>query len=96
MKKPTKLKNLKHQSYKFLTTLFITILATGTIFYHFIEGWNWIDSLYFSLITLTTIGYGDLTPTLTISKLFTMLYVVVGIGIIFGFIGTISRRNLEE
>ena len=96
MKKPAKLKKIKQKSYKFLAGLVVLILGLGTVYYHFAESWNWIDSLYFSLITLTTIGYGDLAPTTPMSKIFTMLYVIVGIGIIFGFISTISRRNLEE
>ncbi len=96
MKKQTKLKKIKAKSYKFLTSLTFIILAIGTAFYHFYEGWTLLDSLYFSVITLTTIGYGDLTPTMPLSKFFTMFYVIIGIGIIFGFIKTISRKNLTD
>ena len=35
-------------------------IGVGSVFYHFIENWSWIDSIYFSVITLTTVGYGDL------------------------------------
>jgi len=57
-------------------------LLVGMIAYHFLEGWSYLDSLYFSVITLATVGYGDLTPTTPIAKLFTILYVVNGIAIL--------------
>ena len=69
-----------------LLMLTMIVLAFGTIFYYFAEGWNIIDSLYFCVMTLTTIGYGDLFPTTEISKIFTILYVFLGLGLILSFI----------
>ena len=43
------------------------------------EGWNLLDSLYFSVVTLTTIGYGDLSPSTAASKIFTIFYIFVGL-----------------
>jgi len=43
--------------------LIIFFLAAGTFFFHFIEGWRYIDAFYYTGITLTTVGYGDFTPT---------------------------------
>ena len=51
----------------------LVILATGTTFYTLVEGWTVIEALYFTVITLTTIGYGDLHPTTEFSRLFTDL-----------------------
>ena len=59
----------------------IILLVLGTIAYHNIEGWSLVDSFYFTSITLTTIGYGDLHPTTTAAKLFTVLFAFSGIGI---------------
>jgi hypothetical protein len=58
------------------------ILGIGTTFYHYEEGWSLIDSFYFSTITLTTIGYGDLAPKTDVGKLFTAFYAIFGIGIL--------------
>jgi hypothetical protein len=55
------------------------VIALGTIFYHWLEGWDWVDSLYFVVITLTTIGYGDLTPTTTLTKFITVFYGINGV-----------------
>ncbi|MFC2055286.1 potassium channel family protein [Chloroflexota bacterium] len=57
----------------------VVVIVIGTVLFHWLEGWEWIDSLYFVVITLTTIGYGDLTPTTPLSKLITIFYGVNGI-----------------
>jgi voltage-gated potassium channel Kch len=57
-------------------------LLLGTTVFHFLEGWSWVDSLYFSAITLATVGYGDLVPTTPVTKIFTVLYVLNGIVIL--------------
>lgn len=46
------------------------VLALGTIFYHWVEGWRWLDSLYFCVITLAMVGYGDFSPKTDLGKLF--------------------------
>lgn len=68
------------------------VLGIGTIFYHYVEKLNWIDALYFCTVTLTTIGYGDIVPHTTAGKLFTVLYVFVGIGIIAAFANLLLKR----
>ena len=87
-----KTKTYKHKYFRTLSFLTIATLFVGTVFYHYIEKWNWIDSLYFSVITLTTIGFGDFVPTTPVSKVFTMIYIFIGIGIIFAFVNLIIRR----
>lgn len=76
-------------------------LLGGAIFYHYVESLRWIDSFYFSTITLTTIGYGDIAPQTDIGKLFTMFYAVLGIGIIgalanFLLKNAVIRRQLKS
>ena len=64
-------------------------LLMGTVAFHFLEGWSLLDSLYFSVITLATVGYGDLVPTTPIAKVFTMLYVINGISILLALLDRI-------
>lgn len=68
--------------YKILSVSALLLLGIGTVGYHFLEGWTWVDSLYFSVVAVTTVGFGDLAPSTDPSKLFTVGYVLVGIGII--------------
>lgn len=72
------------------------IIGTGTVFYRAAEGWAWTDSLYFTVITLTTVGYGDLSPTGPGSKLFTVVFLLVGIGLLLSFIERIARYAAED
>ncbi len=57
------------------------ILLSGTIFYHSVEGWSWIDLFYFSVTTASTVGLGDLAPKTDAGKLFTTLYIFVSVGV---------------
>jgi len=68
------------------------IMGIGTVFYRFVEDLTWIDSLYFSVITLTTVGYGDISPATTVGKVFTMGYVLVGIGIFVAVVTEIASH----
>lgn len=68
------------------------ILAVGTVFYRIVEHLSWVDSFYFCSITLTTIGYGDIVPHSDASKLFTVLYSFLGIGIMATFANLIIKN----
>jgi voltage-gated potassium channel len=71
-------------------------LLFGTFFYARVEGWRLLDSLYFAVVTLTTIGYGDLTPATDAGKLFTIAYTLLGIGVIAAFVTAIATRARRE
>jgi hypothetical protein len=53
--------SLKDPEFQALFFLVVVTLASGAVFYRVAEGWSLFDSFYFSVITLTTIGYGDLS-----------------------------------
>lgn len=72
------------------------LLMLGTIVYHYAEGWTWIDALYFSVISLTTVGYGDLSPTTIFTKLFTIFYVLNGVGVLVGFLDAVVGARRER
>jgi voltage-gated potassium channel len=79
-----------------LVALVFFTLLSGTIFYSLQEGWSLVDALYFSVTTLTTVGLGDLAPTTTIGKLFTVVYIFSGLGLIAGCITTIGTETLSR
>jgi voltage-gated potassium channel len=79
--------------YRLLLLAALVALAVGTIFYHLVEHLGWLDAYYFSVITLATVGYGDITPHTSAGKLFTTFYVLFGVGIITTFISYSMRRR---
>jgi len=74
----------------------LVVLTVGTLVFKQLEGWSLIDSLYFSVVTLATVGYGDLTPSTDTAKLFSIFYIFVGVGILGVFISTISHASMER
>ena len=81
--------------FRSLTFLVAFTLLSGTLFYRTVEGWSVVDAFYFSATTLTTVGLGDIAPVTTFGKLFTVVYIFAGLGIIAGFISTLARETLS-
>ena len=58
----------------------LALMVVGTLGYSSIEGWSLLDSVYMTVITLSTVGFGELHPLSTQGKLFTSLLVLFGVG----------------
>jgi voltage-gated potassium channel len=87
---------IHNHRFKALSFLVVLLLAGGTVFYRFVESWNWVDAFYFSAITLTTVGYGDFAPVTSLGRLFTIFYLFLGIGVILGFINFIAKQRIRR
>src|SRR5919112_5893013 len=83
----------RDEEFRSLAFLALIILASGTIFYTTVEKWSVIDAMYFSVTTLTTVGLGDLAPTPTLGKLFTIVYIFAGLSLILGFIDAVAKET---
>ena len=84
---------LREPETKILVLTAISVIAIGTIAYALIEQWTVLDALYFCVVTLSTVGFGDLHPTTDLGKLFTIGYVIVGVGIIAAFISQLASHR---
>ncbi len=73
----------------------IAILLVGTIGYMLLEGWNCFDALYMTVITLTTVGYGETHELGRTGKAFTLILILVGAGVVFYIIGMITEFVVE-
>jgi len=89
--------------------LLLCILIAGTLGYHFIEDWSLFDSLYMTVITLATVGYGETHPLHVPGRVFTIFLILGGMGIILygiseltqfivqgGIAGILRRRKMER
>ncbi len=83
--------------WKLTITLMVvmTVFVTGTVGYHYIEGWSLFDSLYMTAITLTSVGYQEVHPLSREGKIFTIFLVVCGYGILAVTIGLVSTFLIE-
>ena len=79
-----------------LAALTSALVLVATAFYRLVEGWSLIDALYFSVVTIATVGYGDLTPHTVLGKLFTIVYIVAGIGIFVAAATSIGQAVIRS
>jgi voltage-gated potassium channel len=71
------------------------LLLTGTIFYWRTEDWTIIQAIYFSVVTLTTVGYGDLHPTSAGTQIFTIIYILTGLGVFVALLASVAEKYIE-
>ena len=89
--------SIKHDiEFRILLFILLTLLVGATLFYSSVEGWSIIDALYFSVMTMSTIGYGDLVPTTTWSKSFTIIFSILSISFFAAVIAKIVANVLER
>ena len=84
------------EEFRILLYMLLILLGGATLFYTRIEHWSVVDSLYFSIMTMSTIGYGDLTPHTAVGKVITMIYSFIGIAMAFYFVSLISHYVFEK
>ena len=85
-------KGLRDPEFRSLIVLAGLLLLSGTLFYRAVEGWTWLDSLYFSVVSLVTVGDPQHSPQTDIGKGFTMIYLLIGVGVFLGFVGKVAQH----
>jgi voltage-gated potassium channel len=58
------------------------VILVGTVVFHVLEGWSILDSLYVTAQTVTTVGFGDLTPRTTLGRAFAAVFMMVSVGVV--------------
>lgn len=77
-----------------LMTLTFAQIGLATAVYRWAEEWSWLDAFYFSVITIATVGYGDFAPQSAFGKLFTVFYILCGLGLFVTATATLASRML--
>ena len=86
---------LYHRRIIYAIIVILIFLFGGALFYHYVEGWRYLDAVYFSAYTITTVGYGDITPKTDPGKIFTIFYVFAGVGIALYGLSIIASHFVE-
>ena len=86
----------RDEHFRSLAFLSAVAIVSGTVFYTLVEDLRVIDALYMSVVTLATVGYGDFTPKTDAGKLFTVFYVLIGVGILLSFVTRVAGQAVQS
>jgi len=81
-----------HRQYLVILVAALSLIMIGATVYHHLLRLSWVDAFYFCTTTLATVGYGDISPTTDASKIFTIFYILIGIGVFATFASLVVRN----
>ncbi|NCN86611.1 two pore domain potassium channel family protein [archaeon] len=81
---------------RIMLLIVLGFIVGGTVFYHLVEKINIIDAFYMSVVTLTTVGYGDFTPQTIAGKIFTSAYILMGVGILLETVSLFFKIRMNS
>ncbi len=74
----------------------IGVVLIGTVFFRLIEGWSWLDSYFFTVVTISTVGYGELVPATAAGKIATTVLIFVGLGVFAVAIREFAQYHMQK
>jgi voltage-gated potassium channel len=77
------------------TACLLALLLIGSLGFMWLEGWDFFDSLYMTVTTLTTVGYGEIHPLDRLGRLYNMVLILTGMGVMFYIVGSLARVLIE-
>ncbi|MFC1931842.1 potassium channel family protein [Chloroflexota bacterium] len=84
------------RGFRLLVSLPVIVLVIGTTGFMILERLPFVDALYFTIVTISTVGYGDLHPTTMASKLFSMVIIIIGIGIFLTIVTNVTQMLIQR
>jgi voltage-gated potassium channel len=76
--------------------LILVVVVIGTLGFHFIEGWPLLESAYVAIQTVTTVGYGDITPETHTGRIFSLVFMLLGVGTVLYGLTQIARSVVQS
>jgi voltage-gated potassium channel len=81
---------------KIFLLLFIVIIVLGSVGFVLIEEKSIIEAVYFVIVTMATVGYGDIHPATQLGRIFTIFLIVTGVGTFLGVIANLTEMMLAK
>ena len=75
--------------------MLLVLIVIGTFGYINIEGWSFIDSIYMTVVTLSTVGFGEVHPLSTEGKIFSIILIIVGVGNMAYILSSLFQEMLD-
>jgi voltage-gated potassium channel len=75
--------------------LLVGLLVIGSLGFVWLEGWDFFDALYMTVTTLTTVGYGEIHPLNRVGRIYNMVLILTGMGVMLYIVGSLARVVIE-
>jgi len=72
------------------------VTIVGTVLFKLLEPFTWIQSFYFTVSTMTTVGYGDLVPSNDTTRLVATFFIIISVSLYVSFITFLGSHLLEQ
>ena len=76
--------------------IFLAVLVFGTIVFMFMENRSFVDAFYYIIVTMATVGYGDIVPTTPAGKIMAIVLIITGVGTFLGVIANATEMMLSR
>ena len=80
---------------RMIAVALLALVCVGTLGFHFIERWSWLDSIYMVVTTLTTVGYREIHDLSSTGRIFNIALIITGVSLLFLSIGVLTQALLE-
>lgn len=74
--------------------LLAAVFTAGVVGFSLLEGFSWLDSFYLTLVTIATVGYGDVHPVTVPGKVLAMVIIVTGVGCFIGLVVNVVEHMI--
>lgn len=81
---------------RFALFILVLVVGGGTAGYMVFEGWNFTDAIYMTILTISTVGYGEVHPLSATGKFLSIIIILMGVGSVGFAVGTAGRLMLED
>lgn len=73
-----------------------TLIAVATVVFWLLEDWTLLEAAFFSVVTISTVGYGELVPQTVAGKIFCMVYILLGLGVFVAAASAVAEALIQR